>query len=265
MYKSTLRSISRNSTAWRLFALFYKTDSADLMLEVMDLPFRNPVGIAPGFDTEAQLYNAASAAGASFTIIGPLAFTRKGGVRAAVDALQSNPVRNQLIGFDITRNPGSVSEDDIARDYLDAFDYSYDFSDFTVLDFSSKESGPVGDVAFIKEITDPLLEARLAYDSYHPLLLRLGSGIREDELWHILDYCLMGGIDGVMLSEENLIRQASSFSKGRLPIIAESRISKPSRVRDLLDAGASLVAVQTSPAKFKPSLQKAILKFLKKK
>ena len=265
MRKSFLKHISGSQTASGIFRMFYGYDSPDLRREVMDLDFRNPVGLAPGFDSSAEFYNAAAAAGYGFVVIGPLCFTRKEGVKAAVDALRAVPAHNITIGLDIVKTPGSTSEEDIARDLLDAFDYSYDFSDFTVIDVSDDSLGPVSDAAFIKALTDPLIEARMAYDSYHPLVLRLSAALRPSELPPILDYCLMNGIDGVMLPVEALIRQAAEFSKGRLPIIAEGRIGIPSKAAALLEAGASLVAVQCTPQRFKPELPKAILKSLRKK
>ncbi len=265
MRKSLLKHISGNQTASGIFRMLFGYDSPDLHREVMDLDFRNPVGLAPGFDSSAELYNAASSAGCAFVVIGPLCFTRKEGVKAAVDALRAFPANNTRIGLDITKAPGSSSEEDIARDLLDAFDYSYDFSDFTVIDFYDDSLGAVRDPAFIKAITDPLIEARMAYDSYPPLVLRLSATLRPAELPPILDYCLMNGIDGVMLSGEPLIKYTIEFSKGRLPIIAEGRIGIPARAVALLESGASLVAIQCSPQRFKPELPKAIMKSLKKK
>lgn len=265
MHKSLLKHISSNPTASGIFRMLFGYDSPDLHREVMDLDFRNPVGLAPGFDTSAEFYNAASAAGYGFVVIGPVCFTRKEGVKAAVAALRGVPARNIIIGLDITKAPGSTSEEDIAKGFLDAFDYSYDFSDFTVIDFSDETLGPVRDPVFIKAITDPLIEARMAYDSYHPLVIRLSATLRPADLAPILDYCLMNGIDGVMLSGEPLIKRTVEFSKGRLPIIAEGRIGIPSRARALIEAGASLVAIQCNTKRFKPQLPKAIMKSLKKK
>ena len=265
MRKSFLKHISGSHTAAGIFRMLFGYDSPELRREVMDLDFRNPVGLAPGFDCSAEFYNAAAAAGYGFVVIGPLCFTRKEGVKAAVEALRAVPAHNISIGLDITKTPGSSSEEDIARDFLDAFDYSYDFSDFTVIDASDDSMGPVRDAAFIKALTDPLIEARMAYDSYHPLVLRLSASLRPSELSQILDYCLMNGIDGVMLSGEALIKHSADFSKGRLPIIAEGRIGIPSKAAALFTAGASLVAVQCTPGRFKPELPKLIFKSLKKK
>ena len=231
----------------------------------MDLDFRNPVGLAPGFDSSAEFYNAAAAAGYGFVVIGPLCFTRKEGVKAAVEALRAVPAHNIRIGLDITKAPGSSSEEDIARDFLDAFDYSYDFTDFTVIDLSDDSIGPVKEAGFIKALIDPLIESRMAYDIYHPLVLRLSAALLPSELSQILDYCLMNGIDGIMLSGEALIKHSYGFSKGRLPIIGEGRVGIPSKAAALFSAGASLVAVQCTPGRFKPELPKLIFKFLKKK
>lgn len=266
MYRSILKLSSHHATAKGIFKMLYGFESPELGKDVMDLPFKSPVGMAPGFDTDALYYNAAGAAGCGFSIIGPMSFSRQGGIRDAISALRTYPASgNLLIGLCITKSESSVSEDDISRDFLDAFDYGYDFCDFTVLDFSNPDMGPVSDSAFIKAVTDPLLEARLAYDNYHPIVLRLSNSLKSDELTPMLHYCLMNGIDGVMLSGEELIRQTTEFSKGRLPIIAESRIATPAKAVDLIAAGASLVALQCTASRFKPALPKAIMKTLKKK
>ena len=102
--------------------MFRNLESPELHRELMNLQFRSPVGMAPGFDVSAEFYNSAGAAGCGFSIVGPLYFSRKGGIRDAVAAVRNNPPVNILIGFDITKNPSSVSEDDIAKDYLDAYD-----------------------------------------------------------------------------------------------------------------------------------------------
>lgn len=264
MYKSVLKYVSRHSTARSIFGMFRNLESPELHRELMNLQFRSPVGMAPGFDVSAEFYNSAGAAGCGFSIVGPLYFSRKGGIRDAVAAVRNNPPVNILIGFDITKNPSSVSEDDIAKDYLDAYEYSYDFSDFTVLDFSD-DSSAVHEMDFIKAVTDPLLESRLAFDNYNPLILKLSPSLKKEDLLPILDYCMMNGIDGVLLSSEAMVREASEFSKGRLPIIAEGRIGVVSRALEFFDAGASLVALQCSPIRFKTALPKAILKALRKK
>ena len=265
MYRSFLKFIAGNHTARSIFRMFFGYESADLHKDVFDLDFRNPVGLAPGFDTDAQYYNAAGAAGCSFVVLGPLSFKKKGGVRSAVSALRKESAHNLLIGFDITNNEGSVSEDDIVKDYLDAFDYSYDFFDFTLLDFSSNKTKPVGDPGFIRAVTNPILKARTAYDFYHPVLLRLCGSLKTEELNTILDYCLMNGIDGVMLPAKALLETAAAFTRGRFPIIAESRIATASQAAALIASGASLVALQCTPERFKPALPKAILKKLRKK
>ena len=94
MRKSFLKHISGSQTASGIFRMLFGYDSPELRREIMDLDFRNPVGLAPGFDSSAEFYNAAAAAGYGFVVIGPLCFTRKEGVKAAVEALRAVPAHN---------------------------------------------------------------------------------------------------------------------------------------------------------------------------
>ena len=52
---------------------------------------------------------------------------------------------------------------------------------------------------------------------------------------------------------------------GLLPIIATGEISTPARAAELLDAGASLVALTNSPVHYGPRYISKIVKYLEKR
>lgn len=229
----------------------------------MDIDFRTPLGIASGFDSNAEYYNAVSAMGFSFEIIGPLFFGPEGGsVRAAINKLKNNPPRQIKLGINFTKQAESQSEDQIARDILDAYAYSYDFLDFAVLNYANNSFGAVNELAFIKAITDPILDTRLSYVENKPLVLRLSPSLSKEELFAILDYCLMNGIDGVMLENKQQIESCTQFSKGRLPIIAI--LGSTEQATEFYSAGASLLALDCSSRGISPNSANNILSTLKK-
>ena len=67
------------------------------------------------------------------------------------------------------------------------------------------------------------------------------------------------------LPGEEALKAVAEFSKGRLPVISEVSTGTPAKAAALLEAGASLLALQCSSARFKPGLPKAIMKTIRKK
>lgn len=263
MYKGALKFINGSLPLCGLVRILRNVDSAELHRNVMDIEFRNPIGIASGFDRHAEYYNALSAMGCSFEIIGPLCYTQSGGIKAAVERLCTHHPRKIRIGINICRNAESSSEEEVAHDMVDGFAYAYDFVDFSVLNFSDKSDGSVHELAFIKAVIDPVLDTRLSYENNKPIVLRLAKTLSPEELESILDYCLMNGIDGVMLESIESVRACIEFSKGRLAVIGLASGRKASEAKSFLDAGASLVALDCNIRNFRSSQTKSILKLLK--
>ena len=263
MYKGTLKFINRNGAARGIVRLLRNIDAPEFHREIADLDFRTPIGIASGFDISAEYYRGVSAMGCGFEVIGPLSYTPKGGVKAAVANIRSKPPKRIRLGINITKAPSSKTEDEVAHDFLDAFSYAYDFMDFSVLNFSSDSIGAVHELAFIKAITDPILDSRMSCDDYRPVLLRLSHTLSREQLWQILDYCLMNGIDGVLVGGAGLLKSTVEFTKGRLPVIAVTRTRKAAEAVSLLDAGATMVALERTPGSFRSRFPKSILKLLR--
>ena len=263
MYKGTLKFINRHPAARGIVRMLRNIDAPEFHREVADLDFRTPVGLASGFDTAAEYYLGVSAMGCGFEIAGPLAYTQKGGVKAAVSNIRQRPPRRIRLGINITKQPSSKTEDETAHDFLDAFSYAYDFADFTVLNFSSDSIGAVHELSFIKAITNPVLDYRMSCDDYRPVFLRLSHTLSREELEQILDYCLMNGIDGVLVGGASLLKATVEFTKGRMPVIAVTRTRKAAEAKSLLDAGASLVALDRTPGSFRSRFPKSILKLLR--
>lgn len=300
--------------------MLYKRDTPDLSREVFGLKFPNPVGLAGGLDKNGEHYNDMANFGFGFVEIGSLTpepqdgnprprvfrvvqdkaiINRMGinnkGVRHAVQHLRKEHP-NVIVAANISKNATSINEDS-AKDYEKAFALLYDFVDMFVVNISCPNVvglSDLQDVSFLSDIVDRLLDLRMYYDAYRPILLKVSPDIPRPQLDEILDYCMRSGIDGIVagnttrsrdgltipqekveeigsggmsgapLYRKNLelVRYIHGKSQNNLAIIGVGGIMSPEQAREMLDAGASLIEVYSGFIYEGPSFIKKILKHL---
>lgn len=256
MYKEIIRLFNRD-TAFRLmkinlkiidklpfgklFIKFrYKKEYKSAKRELLDLTFDNPIGIGPGLDKEARFYRPLIAYGFSFVDIGPVG---------------ADNIITTLSNLEADDNKTNVSIC-IEKDHLRCFTLAYDFADFFVFQ--------IGD-SFIFDVMDKILDARLTYDAYRPVLLRITHDMPEQQLESILDYCMINGVDGVVVAKAENVAFVHSYTCGKLPIIGYGGIRSAELAREMLDAGASLIEITTGLVLDGPSIASKILKQLENK
>ncbi len=225
----------------RLFSRWiHNNRPVGLQREVFGLDFYNPVGLGAGLDLYGELYNDLNNLGFSFVEIGPM---NADGIRRAVRRIQEDPQNDILAAC-------------INDDFLTAFTLAYDFCDFFVIDITSNPS---------TDVLDPLLDARLAEEAYKPIIVKLPKTIPPSEIEDLLDFSLMNGIDGIEARSIEQVRHIASYSRGRLPIIANTHIESPEQAEEALLAGASLVEVRNGLVRQGPRFVSSIQKYLLKK
>ena len=302
--------------------MIYSRKTPDLEREVFGLKFRNPVGLAGGLDKNGEFYNDLGNFGFSFVEIGSLTpepqpgnpkprlfrvvkdraiINRMGinnkGIRNAVENLKRMKP-DVLVAGNISKNTSSINED-AAKDYESAFALLYDFVDMFVLNISCPNVSGLSalqDVSFLSEIVDKLLNLRMYFDEYRPILIKVSPDISHQQLDEIIDYSLMSGVDGIVagnttrsregltLPQEKideignggmsgaplfrknleLVRYIHEQSRGKLPIIGVGGIMSGEQARQMLDAGASLVEIYSGFIYEGPSLVRKINKYLQK-
>ena len=307
--------------AQSIIRAIYKKESPKLEREVFGIRFPNPVGLAGGLDKNGEYYNDMANFGFGFVEIGsltplpqdgnakPRCFRVPGdkalinrfginnkGVKNAVEHLKK--VRPEVIvAANISKNTSSINED-AARDYEKAFGLLYDFVDMFVVNVSCPNVvglTALQDITFLGEIVDKLLDLRMYYDTYKPILLKVSPDLPNQQLDEIIDYCLRSGIDGIVagnttrsregitsISKEKieaignggmsgaplhkknleLVKYVHTRSEGKLPIIGVGGIMTPEQAKAMLDAGASLVEIYTGFVYEGPALIKNIIKYL---
>lgn len=315
---STIRHIP---FAHSIVRAIYKKESPTLEKEVFGLKFPNPVGLAGGLDKNGEYYNDMANFGFGFVEIGsltpkpqdgnpkPRCFRVPGdkaiinrfginnkGVKNAVEHLKT--VRPEVIvAANISKNTTSINED-AAKDYETAFALLYDFVDMFVVNISCPNVvglTALQDITFLSDIVDRLLNLRMYYDEYRPILLKVSPDLSHQQLDDIIDYSLRSGIDGIVagnttrsrdgltsISQERideignggmsgapihaknveLVRYVHKKSGGKLPIIGVGGIMSPEDAKDMLDAGASLVEIYSGFIYEGPGLVKDIIQHL---
>lgn len=223
----------------QFYRLVHKNRSFGIDREVFGLHFYNPLGLGAGLDKKGEMCAMLEDLGFSFVEIGPLnaAYTR-----TAIANIQEKPCEDILAAC-------------ISADITTSFSLAYDFCDFFVID---QQTG-------LKEHTiDQLLNIRLTYDEYKPIVLKLSGFISEQDLHHALDYCMYSGIDGVEVGAKEHVKAIYSYTKGRMPIIANCHIKSPSEAAELLQDGASLIELRSGMVYEGPSLVRKTLNYLEK-
>jgi dihydroorotate dehydrogenase len=218
------------------------------------------------------------------------------GVKNAVEHLKKNRPE-VIVAANISKNTTSINED-AGKDYEKAFGLLYDFVDMFVVNVSCPNVvglTALQDISFLSEIVDKLLELRMYFDTYRPILLKVSPDLSHQQLDEIIEYCLRSGIDGLVagnttrsrdgltsiskerieeignggmsgapLHQKNLelVKYVHTKSEGKLPIIGVGGIMSPEQAKAMLDAGASLVEIYTGFIYEGPALVKNIIKHL---
>ncbi len=299
----------------------FKKDYPKLEREVFGIKFPNPVGLAGGLDKNGEYYNDMANFGFGFVEIGsltplpqdgnakPRCFRVPGdkaiinrfginnkGVKNAVEHLKK--VRPEVIvAANISKNTSSINEE-AAKDYEKGFGLLYDFVDMFVVNISCPNVvglTSLQDISFLSEIVDRLLELRMYYDAYKPILLKVSPDLSHQQLDEIIEYCLRSGIDGIVagnttrsrdgltsISQEKieaignggmsgaplhsknleLVKYVHAKSEGKLPIVGVGGIMSPEQAKEMLDSGASLVEIYSGFIYEGPSLIKNINNYL---
>ena len=300
----------------------YKRESPSLEKEVFGLKFPNPVCLAGGLDKNGEYYNDMANFGFGFVEIGSLTplpqdgnakprcfrvpqdkaiINRFGinnkGVKNAVEHLKKERP-NVIVAANISKNTTSINED-AAKDYESAFALLYDFVDMFVVNVSCPNVvglTSLQDISFLSEIVDRLLNLRMYYDNYRPILLKVSPDLSKEQIDDIVEYCLRSGIDGIVagnttrsrdgltISKEEiekignggmsgapvhkknleLVRYIHSKTEGKLPIIGVGGIMSEENAKAMIDAGASLVEIYSGFIYEGPSLIKRIIRYLEK-
>jgi dihydroorotate dehydrogenase len=229
---SLIRILSKIPGFTWIFKSLYLVDDKQLETEVFGLKFRNPVGLAAGFDKNAKLYQELSDFGFGFIEIGTLTpvgqegnpkkrlFRLKedsaiinrmgfnnGGVQEAVERLKEN--KNVLIGGNIGKNKLTPNEN-ATQDYEICFEALFDYVDYFVVNVSSPNTPNLRELQDKKPLTEllqTLQNKNTAKTNPKPILLKIAPDLTDDQLLDIIDIIKETKIAGVIATNTTISRE----------------------------------------------------------
>lgn len=240
--------------AKRIHTLLFKRDYPNLRTTVFGLDFPHPVGLGVGFDSKGDMFNLLLDSGFAYVQCGP--FYDKKEILDAIEHLKEDK-HHGIVAVNLGAKTAPSLSDEIVKAYSTDFSIIYDFVDM----FIFKIDSPDVDM-------DPVLDKRMSMDSYKPILFRLSEELNPDEIKDVVHYCLVSGIDGIILGNKSFektlqtVKEVSAMTAGALPIIASGGISTPEEASQLLSEGASLLELGEGLLSQGPSLLRKVLKHL---
>jgi len=209
----------------------YQLNDPMLEREVFGLKFKNPVGLAAGFDKDAKLFKELDAFGFGFVEIGTVTpkpqpgnekkrifrlkedeaiINRMGfnneGVEAAVNRLKYN--KDVLVGGNIGKNKTTPNEDAVS-DYMICFDALFEYVDYFVVNVSSPNTPNLRALQEKEPLTELLKTLQNKNEQKlksKPILLKIAPDLTDSQLLDIIDIITETGIAGVIATNTTIAR-----------------------------------------------------------
>ncbi len=229
---SLLRFLFKIPFLPRLIRRMYCIKHQALERELFGLKFKNPVGLAAGFDKNAVLFNELSGFGFGFIEIGTVTpkaqegnpkkrlfrlkkdkaiINRMGfnneGVTAAVHQLKKN--KNVLIGGNIGKNKVTPNENAI-EDYRICFHALYDFVDYFVVNVSSPNTPnlrALQDKEPLTALLHDLQKENAGKAKQKPILLKIAPDLTDTQLLDIITIVEDTQLAGVIATNTTIARE----------------------------------------------------------
>ncbi|WP_417887403.1 quinone-dependent dihydroorotate dehydrogenase [Zunongwangia sp.] len=229
---NTVKKLSKIPGISGLLKSLYCIEDPRLEREVFGIKFKNPVGVAAGFDKDANLYKELSNLGFGFievgtvtpkaqpgndkkrlfrlkqdqAIINRMGFNNKG-VEAMVEELKKNT--NVLIGGNIGKNKITPNEEAV-NDYTCCFEALFDYVDYFVVNVSSPNTPnlrALQDKEPLTHLLNTLMDLNNAKTNPKPILLKIAPDLTDSQLLDIIDIVAETEISGVIATNTTISRE----------------------------------------------------------
>jgi dihydroorotate dehydrogenase len=248
---SIIKNCSRIPFVSTIVKSLYTVEDKSLERNLFGLTFKNPVGLAAGFDKNAVLYNELANFGFGFIEIGTV--TPKGqegnpkkrlfrlkadkgiinrmgfnneGLEAAIKQLKKNKGK-VIIGGNIGKNTNTLPED-YTKDYLECFNALHPYVDYFVLNVSCPNVGShakLTDKDYLEELINEVQSANRTFAMQKPILLKIAPDLNDIQLDEIIDLVAETKIDGVIASNTSVSREGLKTSDAILNNIGNGGLS----------------------------------------
>ncbi len=246
-------ALQRANRIWGVKSLLknlYQLEDKRLAREVLGLKFKNPLGLAAGFDKNASMIEELAEFGFGFIEIGTVTplpqpgnekprmfrlpqddalINRLGFNNQGVDVVAARLKQVQRKGLIIGGNIGKnklTSNEDAVNDYIKCFDRLFDVVDYFVVNVSSPNTPGLRELQEkepLKHILNTLQQRNNKNQITRPILLKIAPDLTNSQLDDIIEIVMETKIAGViatnttisrddLLSSENLKKESGGLS-----------------------------------------------------
>ena len=214
---------------------FFYVDDKRLERNILGLKFKNPVGLAAGFDKNAECYNEFSNFGFGFIEIGTvtpipqpgnpkkrifrlvedkslinrLGFNNKG-LSSIVNNLKKQ--RDIIIGANIGKN-FFTKNNEAYNDYLQCISELNEFIDYFAVNISSPNTKGLRefhDKSLLRPLLDKLIKFNDKQNNKRPLLLKISPDLSEEQLAEIVVLIKDLNLDGIIATNTTVSRDGAT-------------------------------------------------------
>jgi dihydroorotate dehydrogenase len=248
---SLIRFLCKIPLVSALIRSIYQVNDKKLERTLFGITFKNPVGLAAGFDKNAVLYNELANFGFGFIEIGTITpkgqagnpkkrlfrlkedhgiINRMGFNNEGIEAVIKNLRKNQgqvIIGGNLGKNTRTLPEN-YTQDYCDVFTALHPYVDYFVLNVSCpnvSSHSKLDDVAYLKELITQVQKLNEQEKRQKPILLKIAPDLNNQQLDEIIALVAITKIDGVIASNTSVNREGLKVSKERLQRIGNGGLS----------------------------------------
>lgn len=214
------------------------------------LTFKNPLGIAAGFDKNGVVINQLAALGFGFVEAGTVTYeSQKGnekprmfrlpqdnalinrlgfnndGAKKVVERIK-NLDTNRVVGINIGKNR-DVPIEEATENYLNCFDLVHEAADYIAVNISSPNTSNLRELQKAANLEGLLkaLQMRNKLLSAKPLLVKIAPDLSEPEIEAVVDICLRFEISGVIATNTTIKRTNLKTGQSHLEKIGAGGLS----------------------------------------
>ena len=255
---SLIKILSKIPGVPLVFKALFQVNDKKLERKLFGLTFKNPVGLAAGFDKNAVLYNELANFGFGFIEIGTVTpnaqpgnpkkrvfrlktdnalINRMGfnnnGLAAAIENLKTNKGKI-IIGGNIGKNTATMPNG-YTQDYLTCFEALHPYVDYFILNVSCPNVGShakLTDKDYLVELIMKVQALNNNFKIQKPILLKIAPDLNNVQLDEVIEIVAETKIDGVIASNTSVNREGLKASKAQLEVIGNGGLSgKPIKER----------------------------------
>lgn len=241
-----------------LFSTWFGYENPALTRELFGIKFKNPVGLAAGFDKDAKLIDELACFGFGFIEIGTLTpkpqpgndkprlfrlpadqalINRMGfnneGVEAAVTRLK-NRKSTVIVGGNIGKNKVTPNENAF-DDYARCFEALYEYVDYFVVNVSSPNTPGLRELQEkepLRKLLSYVKGLSLAKPHPKPVLLKIAPDLTTSQLDDVIEILVETKTDGVIATNTTISREGLKTDQQEIQKIGNGGLSgKPVKDR----------------------------------